>query len=154
MAVVKQSGRPVSAAITVSGGSLVTVTDIMNAKPIFDDELISHRAGNKQTPLYLLGDKVRGFEFTTTDVALLLTCTKGVHCTAAVLTLEGVKLASSGTFANSDADVTVTLTDCTQVNDNSPGSAPGGNPGEATYRFLICQDPSDQSEGTCTVAVA
>jgi hypothetical protein len=151
---VKQSGRPVSCAITPSGGSLQTVTDILDAKIIRDDDLIEHYSGNKQTALILQGNHKRGIEIKTTDVSVLATCPKGTHCTAVVLTLEGVKLGSTGALANTDADVTATLTDCTQMADLGLGAQPGGNPGEITLQFMVCQDPADGSEGTLVVAVA
>lgn len=151
---VKASGPPVSAVITPGGASPVTITDITNAQAVYDDELIEHLAGNKRTPLYVKGKEVRGFEFETSDLNLLTTCRKGTYCSAAVLTLEGAKVGHPGASQNTDADVTVTLTHCTQVIDNSVNAVPGGAHGRYKMRFLACQNPADGTEGTCTVAVA
>lgn len=150
---VKQSGRPVSIAITPGGGSLVTITDILSAQPIDDIELIKHNSGNKQAPLNLQGNKLGAIQVKTTDIRAQA-FKKGMYCSSVVLVCEGVKIADPGTVDNTDADMTATLLKCTQENNSAPNAEPGGKPGEIDLMFVMSQDPSDGTVGSLAIAFA
>ena len=138
--------RATAISVTPDGGSALTASFPVKAKPIKDDEIPTKNFSDSRQVSIFGGNEVAGLEITVCDLEFYQALKKGTRVTTASVTVESTKDADGTALTAGDA-LTATLTGGYVSEDPSQDTSVDGLPIEWTFKIMLCRG-KDGTEGT------